>query len=96
MKHLITLLVVLLMGTASYAGVVRNGDTFKVEKTTSVNQDRLTGYTWEDKDGNLYPIYITKKGACYILRISKKTGKEYKYYLPKEIQETIKQELNIK
>ena len=95
MKHLITLLVVLLMGTASYADVVRNGDTFKVEKAASVNQDRLTGYTWEDKDGNLYPIYITKKGACYILRISKKTGKEYKYYLPKEVQETIKRELNI-
>lgn len=95
MKYIIALLVALSMSVAGYADVVRDGDTFKVEKTTSVNQDTKTKYTWEDKEGNKYPIYITKKGACYILRTSKKTGKEYKYYLPKEIQETIKKELNL-
>ena len=95
MKYIIALLVALSMSVASYADVVRNGNTFRVENTTSVNKDTKTKYTWEDKDGNIYPIYITKKGACYILRISKKTGKEYKYYLPKDIQETIKKELNI-
>lgn len=94
MKYIIALLVALSMSIASYAGVVRHGNTFLVE-TTSVNQDTQTQFTWQDKDGNIYPIYITKKGACYILRISKKTGKEYKYYLPKDIQETIKKELNI-
>lgn len=95
MKYLITLFVALLMSVTGYADVVRNGDTFKVEKTTSVNKDTKTKYTWEDREGNKYPIFITKKGACYILRTSKKTGKEYKYYLPKDIQETIKKELNI-
>ena len=95
MKYIIALLVALSMSVASYAGVVRHGNTFVVENTTSVNQDTKTQFTWQDKDGNIYPIYITKKGACYILRISKKTGKEYKYYLPKDIQETIKKELNI-
>lgn len=95
MKYIITLLVALLMSVASYADVVRDGDNFKVEKTTSVNQDTKTKYTWEDKEGNKYPIYITKRGACYVFRTSKKTGKEYKYYLPKDIQETIKKELNI-
>lgn len=94
MKYIIALLVALSMSIASYAGVVRHGNTFLVE-TTSVNQDTQTQFTWQDKDGNIYPIYITKKGACYILRISKKTGKEYKYYLPKNIQETIRKELNI-
>lgn len=93
MKHFITLLVALLMSVASYADVVRNGDNFKVEKTASVNQNTKTKYTWEDKEGNRYPIYISKKGACYVIRTSKKTGKEYKYYLPKDIQETIKKEL---
>lgn len=83
------------MSITGYADVVRDGDTFKVERTTSVNQDTKTKYTWEDKEGNKYPIYITKKGACYVLRTSKKTGKEYKYYLPKDIQEAIKKELNI-
>ena len=80
------------MSVIGYADIVRDGDTFKVE-TTSVNKDTKTKYTWEDKEGNKYPIFITKKGACYVLRVSKKTGKEYKYYLPKDIQETIKKEL---
>lgn len=94
MKYIITLLTVLTMSVIGYADIVRDGDTFKVE-TTSVNKDTKTKYTWKDKEGNKYPIYITKKGACYVLRVSKKTGKEYKYYLPKDIQETIKKELNI-
>ena len=94
MKYIITLLIVLTMSVIGYADIVRNGDTFKVE-TTSVNKDTKTKYTWEDKEGNKYPIFITKKGACYVLRVSKKTGKEYKYYLPKDIQETIKKELNM-
>lgn len=94
MKYIITLLIVLTMSVIGYADIVRDGDTFKVE-TTSVNKDTKTKYTWEDKEGNKYPIYITKKGTCYVLRVSKKTGKEYKYYLPKDIQETIKKELNI-
>ena len=95
MKYIIALLVALSMSVTSYADVVRNGDTFKVEKTTSVNQNTQTKYTWEDKEGNKYPIFITKKGACYVLRTSKKTGKEYKYYLPKDIQSQIKQEMGI-
>lgn len=93
MKYITALLVILILSVTGYADVVRNGDNFKVEKTASVNQDTKTNYTWEDKDGNIFPIFITKKGACYILRTSKKTGKEYKYYLPKEIQETIRKEL---
>ena len=94
MKYIIALLVALSMRVASYAGVVRHGNTFLVE-TTSVNQDTQTQFTWQDKDGNIYPIYISKKGACYVIKVSKKTGKEYKYYLPKNIQETIRKELNI-
>lgn len=95
MRYLIALLVALSMSVTGYADVVRDGDTFKVERTISVNQDTKTKYTWEDKEGNKYPVFITRKGACYVLRVSKKTGKEYKYYLPKDIQETIRKELNI-
>ena len=94
MKHLITLLVALIVSVASYAEVVREGNTFKVEKTTSVNQDQKTPYTWQDKEGKTYPIFITKNGACYIIKVSKKTGKEYKQYLPKEIREQINKEIN--
>lgn len=94
MKYIIALLVALSMSVASYAGVVRYGDTFLVE-TAPVNQDTKTKYTWQDKDGNIYPIYISKKGACYVIKISKKTDKEYKYYLPKDVQEAIRKELII-
>lgn len=94
MKYIIALLVALSMSVASYAGVVRHGNTFLVE-TASVNQDTQTQFTWQDKDGNIYPIYITKKCACYVIKVSRKTGKEYKYYLPKDVQEAIRKELNI-
>ena len=94
MKKFILCLLLAFFCITINAEVKREGDTFKVEQTTKAS-DTKTKYTWEDKDGNKYPIFITKKGACYIKRVSKKTGKEYKYYLPKNIQETIKKELNI-
>ena len=95
MKPLIIILALLLGSFTGYAEVTREGNTFKVEKTATTSSDTQTKYTWQDKEGNKYPIFITKKGACYVKRVSKKTGKEYKYYLPKDIQETIKKELNI-
>lgn len=92
MKKLILCILLALFSINIHAEVKRKGDTFKVEQTTKAS-DTKTKYTWEDKEDNKYPIYITKKGACYILKTSKKTGKEYKYYLPKEIQSQIKQEI---
>lgn len=93
MKKIILCLLLALFCITISAEVKREGNTFKVEQTTK-ESDTKTQYTWVDKDGNVYPVFITKRGACYIFRTSKKTGKEYKQYLPKDIQETIKQELN--
>ena len=93
MKKIILCLLLALFCITISAEVKREGNTFRVEQTTK-ESDTKTQYTWVDKDGNVYPVFITKKGACYIFRTSKKTGKEYKQYLPKDIQETIKQELN--
>lgn len=95
MKKFIIALVVLIIGAVGQinAEVVRNGNTFETVQTSQT--DVQTPYTWKDKDGKTYPIYISKKGACYIKRISKKTGKEYKYYLPKETQEQIRKELGM-
>ena len=92
MKYIIILFVALCMNLTSVAEVKREGNTFKVEKVSSVNQDTQTPYTWETKDGQSYPIFITKKGSCYIKRVSKK-DKEYKQYLPKETQQIIQKEL---
>lgn len=95
MKKLIFCLILATISLTSTAEVKRIGDTFKIEQTSTASQGKKTKYTWEDKKGKTYPIYITKRGACYILRTSKKTGKEYKYYLPKDVQAQIKQELGI-
>jgi hypothetical protein len=40
-----------------------------------------TDLTYTIKD-TTYPVYQGTKGGYYILRVSKKTGKEYKMYLP--------------
>lgn len=57
----------------------------------SSSSDVKTSFTWSnEKDNVSYPIYLHKytKGdkvgqwTAYVLRVSKKTGKEYKYYLP--------------
>lgn len=93
MKKIILCILLALFCITISAEVKREGNTFRVEQTTK-ESDTKTQYTWVDKDGNVYPVFITKRGACYIFRTSKKTGKEYKQYLPKNIQETIRQELN--
>lgn len=93
MKKIILCILLAFFCITISAEVKREGNTFKVEQITK-ESDTKTQYTWIDKDGNIYPVFITNKGACYIFRTSKKTGKEYKQYLPKNIQETIKQELN--
>ena len=93
MKYIIALLVALSMSVASYAGVVKEGNVY-VQTTTTV-KEKETGVYYQDKNGIQYIIYVSPKGSLYIKKISKKTSREYKYYLPKEVQETIRKELNI-
>lgn len=79
MKKIIFILCMLFSITAINAKIVRNGNQFEVVTTT----DTKTPYTFKDKDGKIYQVFQTPKGALYVKKISKKTGKEYKYYLPK-------------
>ena len=52
--------------------------------------DQLTTFSWRDKDGKKYPIILhtyTKgdkagKTTAYVWKVSKKSGKEYRYFLP--------------
>ena len=70
------------------AEIIRDGNNFKVEQTT--NNDKLTRFTYTDSKGNTYPVYVSTTGKFFVWKTSKKTGKEYKYYLPKEVQEQMK------
>lgn len=44
------------------------------------NEAKYSGNTWTDPNGKVYDLYTGKNGGKYIIRISQKTGKEYKYY----------------
>lgn len=73
----------------------RVNNTFVTTTIKSVAEK--TKYQWQDSTGKTYDVYISKKsGACYVLRTSQKTGKEYKYYLPEEITAQICKEMGIK
>lgn len=63
--------------------VTLKGKTFIVQKDSSENQGIPTGYEYQAADGTVYPVYLSKNGKAFIWRTSKKTGKKYRYYLPK-------------
>lgn len=72
----------------------KSGKTFEQVSTEKSSDDVKTDYTWKDKKGNTYPIYLHKvtkgenagKYTCYVFKVSAKTGKEYKYYIPNGIE----------
>ena len=68
----------------------RDGKAFVQTRTPATAKDLATAYVWRDKQGNEYPIFLhrytkgEKRGrtTAYVIRTSKKTGREYNYYLP--------------
>jgi hypothetical protein len=66
--------------------VKRVGNTFVEQVDSSKTQRgeaKKTNMTYIDKNGKSYDIYISSKGKAFIKKVSKKTGKEYRQYLPK-------------
>ena len=99
MKKLFILAVILLAlsvnNSNTYAqSVKREGTTFVVSSSRSKSEPTKTKFTWKVGDVE-YPIYISSTGSCYIVKTSKKSGKEYKQYLPKEVCTEICKELGI-
>lgn len=75
-------------------------ETYKVQGTTytavitSKGRDvranaEQTAYTWQDTKGRTYPIWIARTGSCFVIRVSGKTGNEYRQYLGKEVSADI-------
>lgn len=66
--------------------VVKSGNIFiqvsnnKGEKSSG--KETKTQYTYKDSKGNVYPVYLSTSGKAFIKKVSKKTGKEYKKYIP--------------
>ena len=59
MKKIILCILLALFSINIHAKVKREGNTFKVEQTSKAS-DTQTKYTWEDKEGNKYAIFIKK------------------------------------
>lgn len=77
-------------GIAKAQNVKRVGNTFVQDSTShrfAKKNVTLTKYYYQASDGTKYPIYMSESGKCFIIKTSKKTGKEYKQYLPKITKE---------
>ena len=95
-KLILIAILVIASVSASYAqNYTKDGKTYKSEKVEKASTERETGFTWEDSKGKTYPIFMGKTGSCYIKRISKNTGKEYKQYLGAEISADICKQLGV-
>lgn len=77
-------------------------DNIKIENNvitkTTLKTDtiEITGYWYTDRYGELYEVFVGRKGSYYIVRTSKKTGNTYRYYLPKDVVEAIKTDIETK
>ena len=70
----------------------REGKTFvqSAQDSQILKGDTTTDYTWRDSKGQEYPIILHRytkgekagKVVAYVIRLSKKSGKEYRYFLP--------------
>lgn len=90
-------LVMMMLMSISYtvnAEIIKEGKTYS-QVVKSKTPDKDSGFTYKDNKGTIYPIMISKSGACYILKISKKSGNVYKKYLNKEIAMEICKELGV-
>lgn len=66
------------------AKITKEGNTFREEQVEFC--DSTTEYKYVDKQGREFPVFKSKRGSLYIWKTSKKTGKGYRKYLPKEFQ----------
>ena len=97
MKKVIIVMACLLMAghfaVSNAQDYTRQGKQYSAVKKTSDKKEVNTGFTWKDSKGNVYDIYITDSNACYIKKISAKTGNEYRQYMTKEISAEIAKEM---
>lgn len=78
--------------------IKRDGNNFSSAKSPvkKASNAQATNYTWTDSKGTSYPIIVNPdSGRCYVMRVSGKTGSEYKYYLPEEVCREVCKELGI-
>ena len=66
--------------------VRRQGNTFIEQQDTT--KTKMKGQVYEtdmlyvEKDGTAYPIFLSSNGNAFINKVSKKSGRKYREYLP--------------
>ena len=100
MKTLITTIILLFCTfTTVFAQKYQQKGTTFIENTSNSASKRgksiETKYTWQDKEGKLHKIYLSKNGRAFVKVTSKKTGNEYNKYLDEEISIKLSKEYNI-
>ena len=94
-RQYIMLVLLLLVGVPTYAqNYTREGNTFVSTKTVKAEPVK-TKFTWKDSKGNEYPVYISSKGSCFVIKGKDKNGKDKRTYLGPEISQQICKELGI-
>lgn len=103
MKRIVLTIVLMLASvTAAFAqkaSFTTDGNTYRSVASVTKNVPQkdsatsITPYTYEVKGVN-YPIHIGHTGSCYIVRVSKKSGKQYRQYLGEEISRDICHKMN--
>lgn len=94
---------IILLGVLSLIGIKLYAQSYKKEgnnfiqqpKTKSSQQPKETPFTFTDSKGKQYVIYITSNGACFILKTSKNTGKDYRYYLDTDICKEVSKAMDV-
>lgn len=96
MKRFIIILLTAMLSITAFAqtqSYTREGNTFSISSKSTIQIS--TPFTWKDSKDNVYPVYMTSTGRAYILKMSAKTGKEYKSYLPEDVSRAMAKELGI-
>ena len=82
----------------SAQNVKRQGNTF-IERIDTTRTKTLKGQVYEtdylyvDRDGKTYNVFLSANGNAFIIKVSKKSGRKYRKYIPevtKQIQNQAK------
>lgn len=80
----ISMMLALGIGNTYAQSVKREGNTFTQVSNNSkkAGKETATQYKYVDLNGQVYTVMLSSTGKAFIWKTSKKTGKQYKDYLP--------------
>ena len=59
----------------------QSGNYVAVSHATATAEPTATKQVYTDSKGKTYPVWLNSKGKPFVLKVSRNTGVEYRYYL---------------